>query len=98
LLDEARAFEPSDNFGPALTNGASLSRWLQVAGDVFGPKLAHHPKYVIGPKFTSIGCLAAESTHAMDPRVGIAWIWREGRIGRFMNDALRRDTELVAPN
>jgi hypothetical protein len=41
---------------------------------------------------------AAELTHARDPRTWIARVWRKGRIGRFMNDTLRRNIELVAPD
>jgi hypothetical protein len=85
-----RELQDLDNFGPALAQWLHFLIGCRFSG-VFGPKLTHHPKYIIGPKFTCTGCLAAESTHAMNPRVGIAWIWREGRTGRFVNDALRRD-------
>ena len=40
----------------------SLFKELRVAGNVFGPKLPHHPLYVAGPKAASIGMFVAELT------------------------------------
>ena len=38
----------------------SLFKELRVAGNVFGPKLPHHPLYVVGPKAASVGMSVAE--------------------------------------
>jgi hypothetical protein len=40
----------------------------------------------------------AELTQTRDPGIWIAWVWGKGRIGRLMNDALRSNIELVAPD
>jgi hypothetical protein len=71
---------------------------VRVANYVFDPKLPHHALHILGPEAISIGMFVAELTQARDPRIGIAWVRRKGRIGRPMNDALGSNIELVAPD
>jgi hypothetical protein len=71
---------------------------FRIAGYVFDPKLPHHPLHIIGPEATPIRMFVAELTQARDPRIRVARVWRKGRIGRLMNNALRSNIELVAPD
>jgi hypothetical protein len=66
--------------------------------DVLGPKLPHDPLNIIGAIADPIGLLVAERTHAYGARQGIIGVWRKGRIRWLMNDALRGNIELVAPD
>jgi hypothetical protein len=70
---------------------------LRIADNVFGPKLPHHPLHVIRPE-APIRMFVVELTQAGEPRIWVARVWRKGCISRLMNDALRSDIELVAPD
>jgi hypothetical protein len=69
---------------------------LRVASNVLDPKLPHYPLHVIGVKSTPIR--AAKLTHAQNSRKWVAGVWRKGRIGRLMDDPLRRNMELISPD
>jgi hypothetical protein len=71
---------------------------LRVAGYILDPKLPHHPLHILWPETISIRMFAAKLTQARDPRIWVARVWGKGRVGRLMNDALRSNIELVAPD
>jgi hypothetical protein len=83
--------------GSAHPSLADLKQF-RVADYIFDPKLPHHPPHVIGPEATPIWMFVAELTHARDPRIWVTRVWRKGRISWLMNDALRSNIELVAPD
>jgi hypothetical protein len=54
--------------------------------------------HVLSPKAVSVGTLVAELTETFNSRKGIATMWRKGSVSRSMDNALRRDAELIAPD
>jgi hypothetical protein len=71
---------------------------LRIVDYILGPKLPHYPLYILRPEAISMGMFVAELTEAHDPRVWVAGVWGKRRIGRLMNDALRCNIELIAPD
>src|SRR4029077_1296485 len=71
---------------------------FRIADYIFDPKLPHHPLHIIGPEATPIRMFVVELTHARDPRIWVAKGWSKSRISRLMNDTLRSNIELVAPD
>ena len=71
---------------------------LRIAGNILGPQLPHDSLYVIAVEITSIWLLVAEPTHAQDTRKRIAGVWRKGRIRRLVDNPLRGNVKLVAPD
>ena len=67
----------------------------RITSDILSPKLPHQALHVIGIKIPDRR-FAGQLPHTGGPREGIAWIGGKCRIGRFMNDPLGRDTELIA--
>ena len=67
----------------------------RVAGYIFDPKLPHHPLHILSAEANSIRMFVAELTRSRVPRIWVARVWRKGRSSRLMNDALRRNIELV---
>ena len=88
----------------ALEEGSTLSirRWLvkqcRVVGYVFSPKLVHHRVHVLRAKAAPVGTFTAELTRPFDSRKGVARMWREACVSRLVNDAVRRDIELITPD
>jgi len=88
---------PSNYLTPIRLRVSGLEQ-LRVAGNVLGPKLPHYSLHIIKVKAAPIRMLVAKLTHAQDPRIWIAGMWRKGRIGGRMNNPLRRNIVLVAPD
>ena len=64
----------------------------------YSAQARHDSLHVIRIEVTSISMLVAELTHAQDPQKRIAEGRRKGGVGRLMDDPLRRNVELVAPD
>jgi hypothetical protein len=60
------------------------------------PQFAHHPLNVLWRVLPAIGRLVQKLTEADDAGMRIAGLGNEGSLGRRVNDALRRDVELIA--
>ena len=71
---------------------------LQIANYIFDPKVSHHSLHIISIKGFAIKSLISKVAHPRNPRIGIPWKWRKGRISRLMYDALRGNIELVSPD
>lgn len=71
---------------------------FSISHYVFGPKLPHYSLHVVGVKTTTISRLVAKLTQADSSSVGFVKARRKCRIDRFMDDTVRRNIELVAPD
>jgi hypothetical protein len=67
-----------------------------MARDVFGPKLVQHSLYIIRVKAAPARRSISELAQAHYSRKGIAGIWRERCICRFMDNTIGRDVKLIA--
>src|SRR5689334_17760065 len=66
---------------------------LRICDDVFGPKVPHYPPHILG---VEVGyAVGRQVTQTLSSRTRIFGVRYEHRIGRLMNDAMRRDLKLT---
>ena len=69
---------------------------IRILGDELLPEFTHHPLNVLRLVMIAVGTLVTKLTQAENARMRIAGMGNEGGLGRLVNDALRRDVELIA--
>src|SRR3954453_13602325 len=70
---------------------------LRIGGDILRPKLTHHSAHIVGI-VTSARMFVVEVAQTLNSGKRVAKVWRKSRVGRPMDDALRRDAELITPD
>ena len=69
---------------------------IRILSDELLPQFTHHPLNILRLVMIAVGTLVTKLTQADNARMRIAGMGNEGGLGRLVNDALRRDVELIA--
>ena len=69
---------------------------IRIFGDELFPQFTHHPLNILRLVMIAVGTLVTKLTQTENARMRIAGMGNEGGLGRLVNDALRRDVELIA--